>query len=81
MSEEKDYQSVDVVVIINSGYEDLGIYQELTEKGYEYKQDLRGYLHTIGYVAERPVCVAPLIHKIGGLMFCMLRPQVSWLIG
>lgn len=63
----KDYQSVDVVVMINSGYEELGIYKDLTDKGYEYKQDLSGYLETIGYIQDRPICIVPLIHQIGGV--------------
>lgn len=67
MIKDKDYGSVDVVVLISSGYDEMGIYRDLTTKGYTYKQDLSGYLKTLGYVSGRPVCVAPLIHEIGGV--------------
>lgn len=67
MCDDKDYNSVDVVVLISSGYEEMGIYRDLTKGGYEYKQDLSGYLETIGYIGDRPICVAPLIHCIGGV--------------
>lgn len=67
MCDDKDYNSVDVVVLISSGYEEMGIYQDLTKKGYKYVQDLSGYLETVGYVAGRPICVLPLIHKISGV--------------
>ncbi len=66
MCVDKDFSSVDVVVLINSSYESLGIYQELTEKGYKYVQDMGGPLLTIGYIDNRPICIAPLIHEIGG---------------
>lgn len=66
MSHEKDFQSIDVVVLINSGYESIGIYRELTAAGYKYVQDMGGPLLTLGHVADRPICIAPLIHEIGG---------------
>ena len=64
---EKDYNSVDVVVLISSGYDRAGIYKDLTNDGYSYKQDFGGYLETIGYIEGRPICVLPLIHNIGGV--------------
>lgn len=66
MSHEKDFQSVDVVVLINSGYESIGIYRELTAAGYKYVQDMSGSLITLGEIDSRPICIAPLIHEIGG---------------
>lgn len=66
MSQDKDFKSVDVVVLINSGYDSVGIYRELTGAGYTYKQDMDGFLITLGYIDNRPICIAPLIHEIGG---------------
>lgn len=67
MNDEKDFNSVDVVVLVSSSYEILGIYEDLTNDGYEYKQDFSGYLNTVGHISDRPICVTPLIHNIGGV--------------
>lgn len=67
MSDEKDFASVDVAVYVNSSMERSALYKEFMEQGLTYKQDMGGPLITVGVLYRRPICIAPLIHVIGGV--------------
>lgn len=64
---DKPYGSVDLVIQISSSYETMALYREYMELKMTYKQDMSGYLHTIGHINDRPICIAPMIHVIDGL--------------
>lgn len=65
--DDKPYGTVDLVVQISSSLETLALYQEYMDRKWSYEQDKSGYLHTIGHINDRPVCISPLIHKVAGL--------------
>ena len=67
MRDDKPYGTVDVVVQINSSYETMALFSEFKEHNMSYKQDMGGYMHTIGHINDRPICVSPMIHVIDGV--------------
>lgn len=67
MSDRKNFLGADVVVEINSSYETMMLYKEFVEKCMSYKQDMGGYMVTVGKLDGRPICVTPHIHTIDGV--------------
>jgi len=78
---DKDYKSVDIAVQISSSLETVALYQEFKERKWSYEQDRGGPLIPIGRIADRPVCIAPLIHRIGGVNVLYVEatsPLIDW---
>lgn len=78
---DKDYKSVDIAVQISSSLETLALYQDFKERKWSYEQDRSGPLLTIGNFGGRPICIAPLIHRIGGLNVMYVEatsPLIDW---
>lgn len=67
LKDDKPYGTVDLVIQISSSLESLDLYRMFKEQKLEYIQDMGGYLHTIGHINDRPICISPMIHKIGGV--------------
>ena len=67
MRDDKPYGDVDVVALISSGFETMNLYTEFKEHKMSYKQDMGGYMHTIGHINDRAICVSPMIHVIDGV--------------
>lgn len=67
MSDKKNYLGVDIAVHINSSMETSALYNEFKELGHTYIQDMGGPLITVGKLDDMPVCIAPMIHKVGGV--------------
>lgn len=65
--DDKPYDTVDLVVLISSSLETMSLYREYMDRKWSYVQDLGGYMHTIGHINDRPICISPMIHKVAGL--------------
>lgn len=65
--DDKPYSTVDLVVLISSSMETMTLYQEYVDWKWSYRQDMGGYMHTIGHINDRPICISPMIHTIAGL--------------
>lgn len=65
--DDKPYGTVDLVVLISSSMETMTLYQEYMDWKWSYVQDMSGYMHTIGHINDRPICISPMIHKVAGL--------------
>lgn len=79
--DDKPYDTVDVVLQISSSLESLDLYRTWVDQKLTYKQDMGGYMHTIGHVNDRPVCIAPMIHNVGGVNVLYVEAQsalVDW---
>ena len=81
MRDDKPYDKVDVVVQLNSSYETMALYAEFKLRKMSYEQDMGGYMHTIGHINDRPICVSPMIHVIDGVNVMYVEatsPLVDW---
>lgn len=67
LRDDKPYDKVECVILLGSNVETSALYSQYKELGWEYKQDMGGYLHTIGYINDRPICVSPMMHVIDGV--------------
>lgn len=79
--DDKPYGEVDLVVLISSSLETMTLYQEYMDRKWSYVQDMSGYMHTIGHINDRPICIAPLIHKVAGLNVMYVEatsPLIDW---
>lgn len=65
--DDKPYGTVDLAVLISSSMETMTLYREYMDRKWSYVQDLGGYMHTIGHINDRPICISPMIHKVAGL--------------
>lgn len=77
----KDYNSVDLVVQINSSYEVSRLYDEVVKEGWTYKQDTSGPSKMVGTIAKHQLWVSPLIHVINGVKVLYVNPTsglVQW---
>lgn len=60
------YKDVTVIVEATS-YETLCLWEKWhQQKGYTWIQDMSGPLITVGWIQDRPVCIAPLVHIVNG---------------
>lgn len=79
--DDKPYDTVDVVIQISSSLESLDLYRTFVDQKLTYKQDCGGYMHTIGHINDRPICIIPLIHNVGGVNVLYVEAQsalVDW---
>lgn len=79
--DNKYYNSVQLVVQINSSYEVSQLYKEVKERRWSYKQDMGGPLKMIGKVANQEIWVMPQIHTIEGVNVLYIQPTstlVQW---
>lgn len=67
INDDKPYSTVDVVVLISSSCETMSMYNDFMQQKMSYKQDMSGYMHTIGHIHDRPICISPMIHVIDGV--------------
>lgn len=64
---DKPYGTVEVVILVSSSCETMALYKDYKETKMTYKQDMGGYMHTIGHINDRPICITPLVHVIDGV--------------
>ena len=66
MNDLERYKDVTAIVEVTS-YETSCLWEKWhQQKGYTWVQDMSGPLITVGWIQDRPVYIAPLVHIVNG---------------
>jgi len=81
MNDVERYKDVTAIVEATS-YESMCLWEKWhQQKGHTWIQSTGGPLITVGYINERPVCIAPMVHTVNGRQIMFLEATselVDW---